>query len=92
MIDNKDVKKIIAAMKGIFVTKKDLKVFATKKDLAVFPTAEMVQESFLATDKNVAEGFKKVDDRLDGFIAKHDEEITSLKTRTKITEEALGID
>ncbi len=57
----------------------------------VFPTAEMVQKSFLATDKNVTEGFKKVNNRLDAVIEKHDEEIKGLKGRVKVVEEALEI-
>ena len=89
MIDDKDVKKLIDAMKGIFVTKKDLSRFATKKDLSSFPNAKMMNDSFetVATKVQV----QKLDKRITGIEEKL-ERLDGMPARVKKLEEALAID
>ena len=80
MIDDKDVKKIIEAMEE------------------VFPTAKMMKDSFdsienrMATKVEMAGEFKKVNNKLDSVVEKHEGEIKSLQGRVKVLEEALEIE
>ena len=90
MLDDKDVEKIVEAMKGVFPTMEEMKeVFLTTEEMKeVFPTAEMMKESFEGVATK--EQFEKIDDRLKNVELKL-EAIEDLRPRVKKLEEALDM-
>ncbi|HLD70861.1 MAG TPA: hypothetical protein VI937_03185 [Negativicutes bacterium] len=84
MIDDKDVEKLIGAMK---------EVFATKEDYALLPTSKMVEEGFEHVLNTMAtkEQVQKIDDRLKVVEEKLDN-MADLRPRVKKLEEALEIE
>ncbi len=61
------------------------------KKITIDDLAGMMKRSFDSTDKKIAEGFKKVNDRLDTVVEKHDEEVKSLTGKVRVLEDALEI-
>ncbi len=79
MIDDKDVKKLVKALEGIFPTAE--MVQEGFNDVT----------SKMATKVEMEKGFEKVDKRLNR-IEGQSEEIKSLKDRVKVLEDALAIE